>query len=137
MAMRIHQRYLMRETFAAIFLVLLAFVALFSFFDLINELRRVGSGGFQFGHAALLVALSLSVAPAAVACRYRSMRQPIAALSRYSTITRESNSVVPSSTRSTGTLPSGLSSGTRVSSAPGASAWATCCATRAARAGSR
>ncbi|NJD25213.1 MAG: LPS export ABC transporter permease LptG [Betaproteobacteria bacterium] len=59
LARQLYQRYLMRETFAAIFLVLLAFVALFSFFDLINELRRVGSGGFQFAHAAILVALSL------------------------------------------------------------------------------
>ena len=57
--LRLYQRYLMRETFAAIFLVLAAFIALFSFFDLINELRSVGKGGYQFGHAVIFVALSL------------------------------------------------------------------------------
>ncbi|HNW79139.1 MAG TPA: LPS export ABC transporter permease LptG [Candidatus Competibacteraceae bacterium] len=57
--MRLYQRYLMRETLGAIFLVLVAFLALFSFFDLINELRSVGKGGYQLGHALLFVALSL------------------------------------------------------------------------------
>lgn len=57
--LRLYQRYLMRETFAAIFLVLAAFLALFSFFDLINELRSVGKGGYQLGHAVVFVALSL------------------------------------------------------------------------------
>jgi lipopolysaccharide export system permease protein len=59
MARKLYQRYLMRETFAAISLVLLAFVALFSFFDLINELRHVGRDGFMLGHALLAVTLSL------------------------------------------------------------------------------
>lgn len=59
LARLLYQRYLMRETFVAIFLVLAAFIVLFSFFDLINELRRVGQGGYQFGHALLVVALSL------------------------------------------------------------------------------
>lgn len=53
------QRYLMREIFAAVFLVLAAFLALFSFFDLINELRSVGQGGYEFGHALIYVTLSL------------------------------------------------------------------------------
>ncbi len=57
--LRLYQRYLMRETLGAIFLVLVAFLALFSFFDLINELRSVGKGGYQLGHALLFVALSL------------------------------------------------------------------------------
>jgi len=57
--LRLYQRYLMRETLGAIFLVLMAFLALFSFFDLINELRSVGKGGYQLGHALLFVALSL------------------------------------------------------------------------------
>ena len=57
--LRLYQRYLMRETFAAVFLVLAAFLALFSFFDLINELRSVGKGGYQLGHAVVFVALSL------------------------------------------------------------------------------
>ena len=55
----LYQRYLMREVFAAIFLVLVAFLALFSFFDLINELRSVGKGGYQLSHALIFVALSL------------------------------------------------------------------------------
>ncbi len=57
--LRLYQRYLMRETLGAIFLVLVAFLALFSFFDLINELRSVGKGGYQLGHALFFVALSL------------------------------------------------------------------------------
>lgn len=55
----LYQRYLMREVFAAIFLVLAAFLALFSFFDFIDELRSVGKGSYNLGHAALFVALSL------------------------------------------------------------------------------
>lgn len=57
--LKLYERYLMRETFAAIFLVLAAFLALFSFFDLINELRSIGKGGYQFGHAVLFVTLSV------------------------------------------------------------------------------
>src|SRR5574343_1790218 len=57
--MNLYQRYLMRETLAAIFLVLVGFLALFSFFDLINELRDVGKGGYQLGHAVFFVALGL------------------------------------------------------------------------------
>jgi lipopolysaccharide export system permease protein len=58
-ALKLYQRYLMRETFAAIFLVLAAFLALFSFFDLLNEVRSVGQGGYEFGHAIIFVVLSL------------------------------------------------------------------------------
>ena len=57
--LRLYQRYLMRETFAAIFLVLAAFLALFSFFNLVNELPNVGKSGYQFGHAVIFVALGL------------------------------------------------------------------------------
>ena len=57
--LRLYQRYLMRETFAAIFLVLAAFLALFSFFNLVNELPSVGKAGYQFGHAVIFVALGL------------------------------------------------------------------------------
>lgn len=55
----LYQRYLMRETLVAIFLVLAAFLALFSFFDLINELRAVGKNGYQLGHAVLFVSLGV------------------------------------------------------------------------------
>lgn len=58
-ALRLYQRYLMRETLAAVFLVLAAFLALYSFFDLINELRRVGNQGYQAGHAVVVVLLSM------------------------------------------------------------------------------
>ncbi|PKO85485.1 MAG: LPS export ABC transporter permease LptG [Betaproteobacteria bacterium HGW-Betaproteobacteria-12] len=57
--LNLYQRYLMRETLAAVFLVLLAFLVLFSFFDLINELRNVGSNDYQLGHA--LIAVTLNV----------------------------------------------------------------------------
>jgi lipopolysaccharide export system permease protein len=57
--LHLYQRYIMRESFAAIFLVLAAFLALFCFFDLINELRNVGRGGYQFSHAVMIVTLSL------------------------------------------------------------------------------
>ncbi|KAB2925191.1 MAG: LPS export ABC transporter permease LptG [Dechloromonas sp.] len=56
--LNLYQRYLMRETFAAVFLVLLAFLVLFSFFDLINELRNVNKK-YLLGHAVLTVALNL------------------------------------------------------------------------------
>lgn len=57
--LKLYQRYLMREAFAAIALVLAAFLALFSFFDLINEMKSVGKGGYEFGHALVFVVLSL------------------------------------------------------------------------------
>ncbi|MFZ2267227.1 MAG: LPS export ABC transporter permease LptG [Azonexus sp.] len=57
--LQLYQRYLMRETLAAIALVLVAFLALFAFFDLINELRSVGNHGYQLQHALIFVALSL------------------------------------------------------------------------------
>jgi len=59
MKLRLYQRYLLRETLAASFLVLGAFLALFSFFDLINELRSIGKGSYEFGHALVFVVLSL------------------------------------------------------------------------------
>lgn len=59
MALKLYQRYLMRESFAAIGLVLAAFLALFSFFDLINELRSIGKGAYEFGHAIIFVTLSV------------------------------------------------------------------------------
>ncbi len=55
----LYQRYLMREVFGAVFLVLAAFLALFSFFDLINEFRRVGESSYEAWHALVIVALSL------------------------------------------------------------------------------
>lgn len=54
-----YQRYLMRETAASTLLVLTAFLALFSFFDLIGELRNVGQGDYEFHEVLLVVALRL------------------------------------------------------------------------------
>lgn len=59
MTLRIYQRYIFRETLAATFLVLAAFLVLFSFFDLVNELRSIGKGNYQFEHALVFVLLSL------------------------------------------------------------------------------
>lgn len=56
---QLYQRYLMRETLAAIGLVLAAFLALFAFFDLVDELRSVGKNGYLLQHALIFVALSL------------------------------------------------------------------------------
>ena len=44
--LNLYQRYLIRETFAAVFLVLAAFLALFAFFNFIDELRSVGKAGY-------------------------------------------------------------------------------------------
>lgn len=59
MRFKLFQRYLMRETLAAIGLVLAGFLALFSFFDLIQELRSVGVGNYEFTQALIFVILSL------------------------------------------------------------------------------
>ncbi len=53
-----YQRYLIRETSAATFLVLLAFLALFSFFDLIGEMRNTNSN-YQFVQVLMVVGLRL------------------------------------------------------------------------------
>lgn len=54
-----YERYLARELIAATFLVLLAFLGLFAFFDVINEMRFVGQGGYGVVHAVSFVALRL------------------------------------------------------------------------------
>lgn len=53
----IAERYLAREIYAATALVLLAFLMLFSFFDLIYEFESIGKGGYQLHHALAYVAL--------------------------------------------------------------------------------
>ena len=57
--LNLYQRYLMREVFSSVLLVLFAFIALFTFFDLINELGSVGRGGYTFGYALIYVFLSI------------------------------------------------------------------------------
>lgn len=57
--MKIFRRYLAREVAASVLLVLVAFLALFSFFDLIGELRDVGQGSYKLQHALGVIALRL------------------------------------------------------------------------------
>lgn len=57
--MKIYRRYLAREIAAAIVLVLLGFLALFGFFDMITEVKNVGEKGYQLHHALGFVALRL------------------------------------------------------------------------------
>ena len=57
--MSIVQRYLMRQVLIAIGFVLLAFICLFLFFDLIAELGNVGLEGFRFEDAVVLVLLGV------------------------------------------------------------------------------
>ncbi|MBL8378756.1 MAG: LPS export ABC transporter permease LptG [Burkholderiales bacterium] len=57
--MKVLGRYLAREIRAATWLVLLAFLGLFAFFDLVNELADIGKGDYRLGHAAIFVLLSI------------------------------------------------------------------------------
>lgn len=59
MALKIYERHLAREIYAATGLVLLAFLMLFAFFDLIHQLESIGKGGYQIQHALGYVALTL------------------------------------------------------------------------------
>jgi lipopolysaccharide export system permease protein len=52
-------RYLARNVGAAVLFVLAAFLALFAFFDFINELDDIGRGGYGLGAAAAYVLLTL------------------------------------------------------------------------------
>lgn len=52
-------RYLGREVALGILLVLAGFLALFAFFDLVNELDDLGRGAYRIQHALLFVLLSL------------------------------------------------------------------------------
>jgi lipopolysaccharide export system permease protein len=51
--------YLAREIYAATAFVLAAFLSLFAFFDLINELTDIGRGGYRLQHALAFVALTM------------------------------------------------------------------------------
>jgi len=57
--MRTIRRYLGREIYRATAFVALAFLALFAFFDLVNELDDIGKGGYRLQHAFAFVALLL------------------------------------------------------------------------------
>ena len=57
--MTVLQRYFGKEILRAVLFVLIAFLALFAFFDLINELPSVGRGSYKIQHAFLYVLLGL------------------------------------------------------------------------------
>lgn len=57
--MSVLQRYIAREVVRSVVFVLFAFLALFAFFDLINELPNVGRGGYQLQHAFLFVLMGM------------------------------------------------------------------------------
>ncbi|MEO8408336.1 MAG: LptF/LptG family permease, partial [Oxalobacteraceae bacterium] len=57
--MRVLQRYFAVEILRSVLFVLIAFLALFAFFDLIAELQSIGSGPYQLQHAFLYVMLGL------------------------------------------------------------------------------
>jgi lipopolysaccharide export system permease protein len=58
-ALKIYERHLAREIYASTGLVLLAFLMLFAFFDLIHQLESVGRGGYKIQHALGYVTLTL------------------------------------------------------------------------------
>ena len=58
-SMRVVTRYLAREIAWGVLLVLLAFLGLFAFFDLVNEFDDLGQGGYRIQHALLYVVLNL------------------------------------------------------------------------------
>ncbi|HUY03763.1 MAG TPA: LPS export ABC transporter permease LptG [Rhodocyclaceae bacterium] len=57
--MRVFERYLAREIYAATALVLVAFLMLFAFFDLIHEFGDLGKGGYQLHQAIAFVLLTM------------------------------------------------------------------------------
>ena len=57
--MKVLQKYLAGEIITAVLFVLVAFLALFAFFDLTGEIGQVGSGPYKLQHAVLYVLLGL------------------------------------------------------------------------------
>lgn len=55
--LRVYEKYLARQIYFTFLFVLLAFVGLFVFFDLVSELGDVGRGGYRFQHALAYVLL--------------------------------------------------------------------------------
>jgi lipopolysaccharide export system permease protein len=56
---KVLQKYFAKEIIRSVVFVLIAFLALFAFFDLISELKSVGVGGYELQHAFLYVVLGL------------------------------------------------------------------------------
>ncbi|MEO7032003.1 MAG: LPS export ABC transporter permease LptG [Herbaspirillum sp.] len=57
--MKVLDKYFMSEILRSVLFVLVAFLAIFAFFDLISELQEVGRGGYKLQHAFLFVLLGL------------------------------------------------------------------------------
>ncbi len=57
--MKVLHRYVAAEIVSAVVFALIAFLALFAFFDLVGELPQVGQGNYQLLHAFLYVAMGL------------------------------------------------------------------------------
>jgi lipopolysaccharide export system permease protein len=57
--MRVLQRYFIDEVTRSVLFVLLAFLSLFSFYDLTGELKSIGRGGYQLHHAFSYVLLGV------------------------------------------------------------------------------
>lgn len=59
--MKVLRHFIYREAVSAVAYVTVGFLALFSFFDLLDELRWInqGEGGYQLSHAVLIVALTV------------------------------------------------------------------------------
>lgn len=57
--MKILQRYFSQEIGRNVLFVLIAFLALFAFFDMVNELKSIGRGGYTLQQATLYVFLGL------------------------------------------------------------------------------
>jgi lipopolysaccharide export system permease protein len=57
--MKVLQRYFASEIYRAVLFALVAFLALFAFFDLMNELGSIGRGPYRIEHAFLHVTLGL------------------------------------------------------------------------------
>lgn len=99
--MMLYKRYLAKEVAAAVMLVLVAFIGLFSFFDLIGELRDVGKGAYRFQHALAFIALRIP----ARAYELMPIAVLIGALYALSTLARHSEiTVLRASGMSTGRL---------------------------------
>jgi lipopolysaccharide export system permease protein len=59
MALKTFERYLAREIYASTAMVLVAFLMLFAFFDLIAEIQDLGRGGYQLENIVAFVVLTL------------------------------------------------------------------------------
>jgi lipopolysaccharide export system permease protein len=57
--MKTLQKYVLSEILRSVLFVLIAFLALFAFFDLMGELSSVGRGGYRYQHAFLYVLMGL------------------------------------------------------------------------------